>query len=234
MISTSKIALELLIGYAVCFALTVANIICLPMGAPWSDIAWVIACLSLVAVPLVAVRHIHPRSEEQSGIVLHWSAKDLLTGIIVTALLLLPVALGNHFVRTAILEMHFQWNTDAHLTAAALAAILYQFATEILCVAFPEEFFFRGYLQTNISKLLAKSRLVSSPHITATLSILLSASAFALLHLPSGDASRLLTFFPGLLFGAIRHHTGGLLGAIFCHAGCNMMMLIFNAHYFAS
>ena len=61
---------------------------------------------------------------------------------------------------------------------------------------------------------------------------ILASYAFALAHLPSGNITRLLTFFPGLLFGAIRYRTGGLIGAIVCHACCNLMMVVLNVHYF--
>ncbi len=218
---------EPIICYIICVILTAICVFTQALGSPVSDITWFAAIFSLIAVPLIAVRYIHPRDEADAGVAISWSAKDLLTGLAAVAILLIPVAFGNHFVRTVIqgLEFHFAWENYAHLQTP----IYYEIFLQLLCVALPEEFFYRGYLQTSFLKFF-KSRPKLEKYAPA-LAIVLASLCFACAHLPSGNISRLLTFFPGLLFGFLRYRTGGLLGAIVCHAACNLMMTVLNVHY---
>ncbi len=219
---------ESLICYIICVVLTVLCVLTQGMGSPVSDITWFVAIFSLIAVPLIAVRYIHPRDEAKAGVVISWSAKDLLMGLTAVALLLIPVVLGNHFVRTAIqgLDFHFAWSNYARLQSP----IYYEIFIQLLCVALPEEFFYRGYLQTSfLNYFKSRPKFVKRAPVLA---IVLASFCFALVHLPSGNMTRLLTFFPGLLFGFLRYQSRGLLGAIVCHASCNLMMTVLNVHYF--
>lgn len=218
---------EIIICYIVCFILTAASVAAVPLGSPWADIAWLLAVFSLIAVPLFAVRRLHPRDELEAGAAIVWSWKDFFIGLAAVCILLIPVALGNHFVRTAWQGLAFQFDWSNYSTLAT--PIYYEFALQILCVALPEEFFYRGYLQTNLLQWFkARPKLA---RYAPMLAITTASACFALAHLPSGGAVRLLTFFPGLLFGVLRYRSGGLCGAIFCHAMCNMMMVILNVHY---
>lgn len=219
---------EPIVAFLICFAITIVCVLTQSAGSPVSDITWLCAVLSLIAVPLIFVRRIHPRDEAEVGVVISWSWRDFLTGVIAVAILLIPVALGNHFLRTAILGMDFQLNLDNY--SRLETPLYYEIPIQFLCVAMPEEFFYRGYFQTAMLKYFR-----SKPKFTKAapaLAIALASYAFALAHLPSGNITRLLTFFPGLLFGAIRYRTGGLIGAIVCHACCNLMMVVLNVHYF--
>ncbi|MBR4984143.1 MAG: CPBP family intramembrane metalloprotease [Proteobacteria bacterium] len=211
--------------YVICFALIGLNILASSWGTPINDITWFLAVFGLIGVPIAEVRWVHPRDEKDAGIVIEWSWKDLGMGVAAVALLLVPVALGNHFLRTAILGMDLQFSLGNY---ARLETPLYwELPLQILCVALPEEFFYRGYLQTAFLKHLSDRKARFAP----ALAIVLASICFALVHLPSGGPARLLTFFPGLLFGFLRYRSGGLLGAIFCHAMCNMMMVVLNVHY---
>lgn len=212
--------------YFICFALIVLNLFTAHLGSPVSDITWFLAVFGLIAVPLAEVRYIHPRDEAEAGVVVTWAWKDFLLGVAAVVILLIPVALGNHFVRTELQNMAFQfsWANYAHLETP----LHWEVPLQILCVALPEEFFYRGYLQTAFLKHF-KER---SVRIAPALAIVLASVCFALVHLPSGGWARLLTFFPGLLFGFLRHKSGGLIGAILCHASCNLMMTLLNVHYF--
>lgn len=219
---------ELIFCYIICFALTLISVVMAPWGSPVADITWVLAVFSLIAVPLFVVRRIHPRDEVEAGTAIVWSWKDLAMGVAAVAILLIPVALGNHWLRTEIQGLHLDWSWSNYTRLES--PLYYEVFIQILCVALPEEFFYRGYLQTGLQKWF-KQR----PHLTkyaSVLAIVIASACFALAHFPSGGMVRLLTFFPGLLFGFLRLKTGGLCGAIFCHAMCNMMMLILNVHYF--
>ena len=227
-LSNKTVSIECAVCYAVCFVLTVINAILYNMGSGAAEFAWFAAAFGLIAVPLVAVRRVHPRDEKEAGIWIQWSARDLLFGIIVVCILLAPVAFGNHFVRTVIQNESFNFSFSNYHSLST--PLWYELLIQLLCIALPEEFFFRGYIQTAVQKIVKNTEKFAK--YSVVLSIMISALLFALIHLPSGGAIRLLTFFPGLLFGFIRYKTNGLLGAIFCHAMCNMMMIVLNVHYF--
>lgn len=82
---------------------------------------------------------------------------------------------------------------------------------QLLVVALPEEYFFRGVLQPSLSR-------AWGPRV----GLLAATALFALAHLIHGLApARLLTFFPGLIFAWMRRRSGSILpGAVF-HAACN-------------
>ena len=219
-----------IILYIITFALTAVCALVQPMGSPIADIAWFAAVFSLIGLPILEVRRLHPRDEKKAGIVLEWSTKGFLIAIAVIAALLIPVALGNHFVRTEMAGMsfHFDWGNYDRLDSP----IYYQVLIQILAVALPEEFFYRGYLQTAFLKYFQSRPAIQK--FAAPCAIATASLCFALVHLPSGDISRLLTFFPGLLFGTLRHKTDNLVAPVLCHAACNLMMITFNVHYFST
>ncbi len=55
--------------------------------------------------------------------------------------------------------------------------------------------------------------------------MVLTAAAFALIHLPKeSDPRALATFFPGLLFCWMRSATGSILASTVTHAGSNILI----------
>ena len=228
MLSGRALAIEIVVVTAICLCLTLVNALLQPSGAPVSDIAWLAAICSLFALPAVAVRYVHPRDEKSAGTALEWSWPDLRYGLAISALLLVPVALGNHFARVGLsgMDFRFAWQNFGRMEMP----FYYEIPIQFLCIALPEEFFYRGYLMTNLQKLLSGAR--SGAKYVPVAAIVISSMIFALAHFPTGGAERLLTFFPGLLFGFIRYRTGGILGAAACHAACNLMMVLYGVHYF--
>jgi membrane protease YdiL (CAAX protease family) len=103
---------------------------------------------------------------------------------------------------------------------------------QLFVVALPEEFFYRGYLQTRLrdawpqGKVLFGVRLGPAFFVTAAL--------FALGHLAIFQVWRLGVFFPALLFGWMREKTGSVLGAALFHATCNLAMLVLEASFYGS
>jgi membrane protease YdiL (CAAX protease family) len=132
---------------------------------------------------------------------LKFSAKDILIGITISAVVLLPFWFF----------MSHRGKTFAFLPADAL---LFQ----VFGVAFPEEVYFRGFLQdafgNNVRALIAVSIL------------------FALAHLPQGivrgDPYALLTFFPSLVMGFLYMRTSNVLPSTIFHALANIMFLGFS------
>lgn len=86
--------------------------------------------------------------------------------------------------------------------------------SQLLVVALPEEFFFRGYLLGRLEESMG----------TRT-ALLLSAALFALGHyLVTFAPGALAVFFPGLIFGLLRQATGSVLAGTLFHATCNLLI----------
>lgn len=89
--------------------------------------------------------------------------------------------------------------------------------TQCFSVALPEEFFFRGYLQSHWQRLRSPAQ-----------GILLVSLLFALGHiLLSGNLLRGIVFFPSLFFGWLRYKTKGLFAPTLCHGLGNTLHLAF-------
>lgn len=101
---------------------------------------------------------------------------------------------------------------------------------QIFVVALPEEFFYRGYVQTRLrdawpqGKMFLGARLGPAFWVTAVL--------FALGHLAIFEFWRLGVFFPALLFAWMRERTGTVLGSALFHAYCNLLALVLTASFF--
>jgi membrane protease YdiL (CAAX protease family) len=89
----------------------------------------------------------------------------------------------------------------------------YTLLTQIFAVALPEEFFYRGFLQSSLQQ-----KLPLSP------AIIITNLFFALGHFVGNlDPSRLLTFFPGLVFSWLAYRYRSLFSAILFHAIFNIV-----------
>lgn len=100
-------------------------------------------------------------------------------------------------------------------------------AVQLIVVALPEELFFRGFLLHLLEKRFPPKRKLLGGGVG--LALVLSAVAFAVIHLPKdGDPRALATFFPGLLFGWMRSATGSILAGTVTHAGSNILVRILD------
>jgi hypothetical protein len=94
---------------------------------------------------------------------------------------------------------------------------------QLVVVALPEELFFRGFLLELLEKKFPPKRRLLGGGVG--LALVLSAAAFALVHLPKdGDPRALATFFPGLLFGWMRSATGSIAASTVTH-GCSNILI---------
>lgn len=94
--------------------------------------------------------------------------------------------------------------------------------TQLLVVGLPEEYFFRGYLQTRLEQVWPSRRTLLGAPVGASLPA--SALLFALGHLlVDFNGLRLAVFFPGLVFGWMRQATGSILAGVLFHAGSNLL-----------
>ncbi|MCB9727539.1 MAG: CPBP family intramembrane metalloprotease [Deltaproteobacteria bacterium] len=94
-------------------------------------------------------------------------------------------------------------------------------------VALPEEWFFRGYLQTRLDQRLGTPWTLLGARLGW--GFVLASLAFAVLHpILIPGAYRLLVFFPGLLFGWLRARTGTIGAAVVVHAASNLLLAIIS------
>ena len=101
---------------------------------------------------------------------------------------------------------------------------------QVLLVALPEEFFYRGYLQGRLNKVYRRRYTLGPFHTSVP--ILITSVLFALGHFVIGfEVQRLAVFFPSLAFGWLRDRSGGLGASIVFHAACNLMVELTVVHY---
>jgi membrane protease YdiL (CAAX protease family) len=100
----------------------------------------------------------------------------------------------------------------------------------LFVVALPEEFFYRGYLQTRLRDAWPEGRLFLGARLGKAFWV--TAALFALGHLAIFQVWRLGVFFPALLFGWMRERTGTVMGAALLHACCNLLVLVLEASFF--
>lgn len=94
-------------------------------------------------------------------------------------------------------------------------------AIGLVTVAFPEELFFRGFLQKGWAA--AGGRKVRLLGVSLGWEWPAASAAFAATHLWTQGPRGLLVFFPGLLFGWAFGRTGAIWGAVLFHAACNAL-----------
>ena len=98
---------------------------------------------------------------------------------------------------------------------------------ELFVTALPEEFFYRGWLQARLKRVWPGGARVAGAVVGPA--FLLTAALFAVGHLAIFQGSRLLVFFPALLFGWLRERTGTIVGSTLLHAGCNILSRVVAA-----
>ena len=99
---------------------------------------------------------------------------------------------------------------------------------QMVYVAFPEELFFRGYLQQRFDDAFGRPyRLFGASFGSGliTANLLFTAGHVVV----SGDVGRLAVFFPGLLFGWLQARTGALIAPILFHGLCNIVLYTLQA-----
>ncbi|WP_225413009.1 myxosortase MrtX [Stigmatella hybrida] len=103
---------------------------------------------------------------------------------------------------------------------------------QLFVVALPEEFFYRGYMQSRLRDAWPQGRKVLGARLGPAFWV--TAALFALGHLAIFQAWRLAVFFPALLFGWMRERTGSVLGAALFHAACNLYIRFLELSFFGT
>ena len=103
--------------------------------------------------------------------------------------------------------------------------------TQLLVVGLPEEYFFRGYLQTRLEQVWPSNRRLLGADVGLSLPV--GAALFALGHLITDfNGLRLAVFFPGLVFGWMRQLTGSILAGVLFHASSNIVSDLLHRAFF--
>lgn len=99
---------------------------------------------------------------------------------------------------------------------------------QVIAIALPEEYFFRGFIQPTLQPHLGKIRIpLFKLHISWA--IIVASALFAIVHLVVIPAPfRLAVFFPGIIFGFMYERSGSLTQPILFHAGSNVFLALCN------
>jgi len=95
---------------------------------------------------------------------------------------------------------------------------------QLLVVSFPEEFFFRAWLQTELEERWGRPwKLIGAP---VGPGLIVAAVLFAATHcVVEPTVFRALVFFPGLLFGWMRARTSSVVYPTLLHLVCNLTFI---------
>ncbi len=97
---------------------------------------------------------------------------------------------------------------------------------QVILVALPEEYYFRGYFQTSLNAVFEKKWRILGVHLGW--SWIITSIVFAFAHtMITFRWWHFSIFFPGLLFGYLREKTGRITASIICHALSNILMNLF-------
>ncbi len=172
---------------------------------------------SLVALVLIYPALLHINFTKQPIVFFETNARLVLSSLktfTATSLVIFPpFLLASHFYQKLILGHHLQIFSPPHMEE--------EFLIQVVLIAFPEEFFFRGYVQETLKKL-------SSPRTAILLTSILFAGAHSFIALQWWHFA---IFFPALVFGWLREKTNGLVAPILFHAVSNTLMFWIQACY---
>lgn len=154
--------------------------------------------------------------------VLYYNA--LLTGIIVV-----PFVAGYHVWHLYILQ-DVRPTVDLPVTWPTVGSTLLLIGYHLFFVAIPEEFFYRGYLQTRLDELFGTRWKVLGAMVGPGL--LITTVIFAFGHsIVVYQWWHVYIIVPGLAFGWLRARTGDVMAGAFFHAWCNITVTTLDVIY---
>jgi membrane protease YdiL (CAAX protease family) len=139
--------------------------------------------------------------------------------VAVIVVVFVPYLIGHYLLAHLTAGLGFHFRVPARFPAEAV--------DQVLLTALPEEFFFRGYFQTQLDRVYGRPYEFLGAKWGVGLPV--AAALFAACHVVYGGPARLTVFFPGLLYGWLRARTGTILVPTFYHAGSNLLMQLMLA-----
>jgi uncharacterized protein len=197
-----------------------------------------VATVGFLYLPLLAMRRRGEDYRDYGLTLRHWRQDvRLFLGM---CLLVLPLFFGAFALWVELLphlppelaRLLAPFQGPAHFTPRLPPRFLEWTVDQLFVVALPEEFFYRGYLQTRLrdawprGQSLLGARLGPAFWVTALL--------FALGHLAIFQVWRLSVFFPALLFGWMRERSGSIIGAVLFHATSNLYVRFLEVSFFGA
>jgi membrane protease YdiL (CAAX protease family) len=136
--------------------------------------------------------------------------------LVVATLVFVPYAIGHSLLAYWWFGVRFHFRLPPDLLMAVL--------DQVLLIALPEEFFFRGYLQTQFDDVWGRPYRLLGTEVG--LGLPLAAALFALCHVLFGGPARFIVFFPAVLYGWLRARTGTIAVPTLYHAFSNLLMQV--------
>jgi len=209
------------------WALAFAAIVLVSLLAPppWAKVTAVVAFLYL---PLAAMRGTHEDARDYGVTLARWRT-DVLLALGLLAVVA-PLFLLGYEAWFAHLVGRARSGPPPGLALHPRIPAGYGWSNvvdELFVTALPEEFFYRGWLQARLRRVWPGGARIAG--VVVGPAFLLTAALFAVGHLAIFQASRLLVFFPALLFGWLRERTGTVVGSTLFHAACNILAKVVSA-----
>ncbi len=153
--------------------------------------------------------------------------KDLILTakwFLIVSLAIFPlITIGNHFYQKIFFHVDFHAaRTESYWFTYALS--------QLFGIAVPEEFFFRGFLQNTVDRVLPPKRtFLGTPYGSGDLIV---AAIFALAHSLIALAWwHAFIFFPALVFSWLKKRTGTIWAGALFHWICNLFSYGVYLHY---
>lgn len=226
-------AREALVLWAVCFAAVLIGFVI------WKPLGKVFATVGFLYLPLHAIAY---RGEDwpDYGLSTRTLGKDLKLFGIMSALVF-PLFVLGYFVFVEAVMPQMPKDLLRTLTPYPDASMIrFQFRLpdrftewlidDLFVVALPEEFFYRGFLQSRLRDAWPGGRTFLGARLGAAFWV--TAILFALGHLAIFEVWRLAVFFPALLFGWMRERTNSVVAGALFHAASNLLIKILDASFF--
>ncbi|MDP8255424.1 MAG: CPBP family glutamic-type intramembrane protease [Candidatus Alcyoniella australis] len=184
-----------------------------------ADLAAVGKVVLLIYLPLLLIRLCRQRPEDFGLRLDRW--RDDLKVSLLFALATLPLFVVLYVVWFGLIMDH-------HVTARLDWSYVRGVTLMILVIGVPEEIFFRGWIQSPLTRRWGH-RGPTLLGVRIGPDVWLSAALFALAHLAiTFNPATVATFVPGLAFAWMRKRTGSVFGAGLYHGLCNSVVLAFN------
>jgi uncharacterized protein len=226
-----KTAVSEAIGlWAICFACILVSF---ALQQSWAK---VVATVGFLYLPLWALRDRDEDYAEYGVTFRNWKADLKLAGIVLGVLI--PATTFGYWAWAEILlQLPADW---ARVISPLSGSYTFTFrlpdrfpewvVDQLFVVALPEEFFYRGFMQTRLKDAWPQGRVIFGVRMGPA--FFWTAVLFALGHLAIFQVWRLGVFFPALLFGWMREKTGTVMGAALVHGVANLMMLVLEASFY--
>lgn len=148
--------------------------------------------------------------------------RSLGTGLLASLVLLTPYFVA-FYIWSGSPDVHFPgWHGSIRWLKFCLFQVFY--------IALPEEFFFRGYLQTRLNQVLGRPYVLLGARIGGGLFV--ATAVFMLLHLVYAvNLWTLGILVPALIFGWLREKTGSITASTVFHALSNILLFTFQGKY---